>query len=215
MNENKSPKETCAFFNYTLLLDDIMEPRLGPFSKDPQPSHTLLASPGKCSMGDCKTQAFTNATHEASDIESPLKIDLFDKNGKHERLRKSDGALYLAAQNKSSGLKDFLSEQDQEEIQGEHGMKQMQWDFDFSEEILKVGETLSDAPRENVSNFSLSSCFKNKLSEFTLSSFIHEGRGSRMKISGKKLRKALGKRHFDRVLLKLSKVVESGGSYPS
>lgn len=215
MNETLPPKDPTVFFNYTLLLDDFIQPPLGPFSEDAEPSPVLLESPGKCSMNECITQALTNASQEGSPMESPLKFETFDKHGKNERLRKSDGALYLNSQNKGLALKDFLSDNDFDEMKEKEISERRNWNFDFFGEIVGVGETLSDGPRENVSNFSLSSCFKNNLSEFTLSSFMNKKKRAKVKISGKKLRRVVGRRHFDMVLRKLSKVVEFGGNHPS
>jgi hypothetical protein len=211
MNENKRSPYPRSAFNYTLLLDDVIELNLSSFqdsSFDLSSSERSIHCDTKFGNAECKTQLIKLDSEKSTEIESPLKMSS-SKNTKEERLRKSDGGLPWNYKNKDSKILDFLTETSDNE------------DDDFlnfeTEMRTDLCETRSDITRKNISNFSLSSCFKNNFSHFDESLGISSKSESRntLKIRGEVLKQTLKKRQFDNIIGKLCSLIENGRICPT
>lgn len=207
MNENTLVRHSKSAFNYTLLLDDVVEMH-PPGDSEPRFPFSLEAGrPGaqrKASFAECRTQALTAETGSDSDLDSPRKGATW-ACPPPARLRQSDGCLFRHPK-KPSQVADFLSQKSEDEPEPEDA-----WDVALPG-TGGLEETLSEAPAENLSNFSLSSAFRKDLSHFGIDSLCSKERSGRpVKISGSKLKGALKRRHFAQVLSKLSKFFERGG----
>ena len=209
MTKNLLMPSSKSVFNYTVLLDDLIEP-LQPTS--PKGSFTDISSLGpspcnqKFQFSECPTTEVTFGSDRDGDPESPFKINQ-SKISKCQRLRKSDGALPWLSRNKHSEMVKFLTdESDNEEP------------FSFDEEESgHVCETKSTRSRGKRSMFSLASCFKNNFSHFGQNSFASSKLNMEFpsKIRRKKLKTAFKGRHFERVVARLSLAIENGGTCTS
>lgn len=204
MNKNLHKPSSKSVFNYTVLLDDLIEPL--------SPAHSTCSfddcSPKeadvqafKLQMAETQTREMTVRSDRDTDLESPIKPD-FVKSSKCERLRKSDGALPWAARVRHSELKNFLTDEsdDEEPLRLEQG----QWGH-----VVGAQSGRYAPPR---SKFSLSSCFKHNFSQFGQESFMESKLNLEFPLKNrrKKLKTAMRGRHFERVLARLSIFVENG-----
>lgn len=206
MNKNLPKLQSNSAFNYTLLLDDVME-----LASQSQSESSIGGSPCfspynfgcKASFADIRTQGREMNSDLDSDLESPTKFDC-TKIDKAERLRKSDGCLPRGAVvTKHSKVLDFLTE-DSDNEDREWGSNE------FHQKIF--ADTKSEDVSENTLNFSLSSCFKNNLSHFGINSSMSSKLNVEFsdKINSKKLKQALKSKHFDKIMAKITKVIENG-----
>lgn len=206
MIQNKRNNQSKSAFNYTLLLDDVIENDLPDFETSSFALSSLDRSDDlekKWGISDCLT-LLPNPCSQDSELESPTKMSNC-KNVKDERLRQSEGGLPWTRQKRNSQIQDFLTESsDCEENQV--------WDLQAGE---GVGETRSDVAGKKVSNFSLLSCFKNNFSDLDGTLGIGEKSRSILKIGGMTLRKALKNRQYDNVIDKLKSVINNGKVRPS
>lgn len=207
MNKNLPKLQSNLAFNYTLLLDDVMELASQSHSESSYgQSHPYSFDNFGCkdSFAEIRTQERELDSDLDSDIESPIKFNEI-KIENEERLRKSDGCLPRnVIGKKHSKVLDFLTEDSDEEEQ-EFG-----WGFN-NFHLKKFTETKSDKVEENILNFSLSSCFKNNLSHFGINSFMSSKLNVEFsdKINGEKLKQALKSKHFDKIMAKITKVIEN------
>lgn len=203
MNKNLLKPKSNSAFNYTLLLDDVMELASQSHSDCFNQSSYHYSNDYfgcKASFAEIRTQG----KDVDSDLESPIKFNEM-KKGKETRMRKSDGCLPRGViVKKNAKVLDFLTEDSEEE-------EQMGWGFnDFQPK--KFAETKSEKVGENILNFSLSSCFKNTMSQFGINSFMSSKLNVDFseKINGKKLKQAIKSKHFDKIMAKITKVIENG-----
>lgn len=204
MDETLGKAASKPVFNYTVLLDDLLElpghpspgPRFGaPASLEPRGGKAQFVFP------ECATAALTEPSE--GNPESPLKFGL-ERPRPRERLRKSDGALPWGGRNKHSALPTFLTDES-----------------DSEERLAFEGrgpapplETHSSAGGARRAKFSLATCVRD-FSAFGRDSFAQRKPALPFAEAPRAggLRRALGGRHFERVLARLAPFVESGRSF--
>ena len=206
MNKNLLTNESKSAFNYTLLLDDVVQlntPTPQKFCTDFNPSFVDPCNDFKLGIAECRTQAVNPHSENDFDIISPMKSANFTQlNG--ERMRKSDGALRLANAKKANQIHDFLSETSEDDDE----FPILESDQD------KKHETKSEIAKIGTPNFSLSSCFKNHFSHFNNNSFGSSKININLpvKINKARLKGALKNVHFENIIAKLSLALEKGKS---
>ena len=213
MNKNLLKPKSNSAFNYTLLLDDVMELASQSYSDSPFEFSGNFSPDSfgcKAPFAEIRTQGVELDSDQDLDFESPTKFNEM-KKGKEAKMRKSDGCLPrgVIVKNQPKVL-DFLTENSEEEEEGR--------DCGFNDfQPKKFAETKSEKVGENILNFSLSSCFKNNMSHFGINSFMSSKLNVDFseKINGKKLKLALKSKHFDKIMAKITKVIENGGTCSS
>jgi hypothetical protein len=208
MNENMLKTKSKSAFNYTLLLDDVIEFNHHPSdSLDYDPYLSFPCADAKLEIAECRTHVVNLQSENDFDAISPMKPSN-SKNFKGGRLRKSDGGIPWSTTQKLAKVNDFLTETSENEDE-EFPILDIN---DKSKE--KVNETKSEIMRNTVCNFSLSSCFKDNFSHFNKISFNSSKLNvdSSPKINLKKLRNALKNKHFDNIIGRLSSLIENGST---